>query len=239
MARNGVGIYVPPAGQPVTSGTSISSATHNALIADLGNEITRSLSSDGQTPLTANFPAGGFHITGLGGINGGSLSAKGSILSGTGVANAQTSLPAGADGALVMADSSQAGGLNYGQRGSCLIVGTGALTQADGITAYMGAMAYGTAETVAFTRAPFTGKCIGLFAQCSNAGAGTRAYTLRISGVDTAVAASTSGASTQATDTAHVAHFAAGDVLSVRLVTSSGSTVAQHSVTLDLVKTSA
>ena len=75
MSRNGVGIYVPPIGQPVVSGTSISSAVHNALIADIGAELTRSIASDGQTTPTANLPMGGYTHTGLGAGSGAADSA--------------------------------------------------------------------------------------------------------------------------------------------------------------------
>ena len=65
MSRNGSGVYSLPAGQPVVTGTTISSATHNALMADIAAEITRSIASDGQTVPTANLPMGGFKLTGL------------------------------------------------------------------------------------------------------------------------------------------------------------------------------
>lgn len=66
MARNGVGTYVLPAGQPVVTGTTISSTTHNTLMTDVANALTTSLASDGQTVPTANLPLGGYKITGLG-----------------------------------------------------------------------------------------------------------------------------------------------------------------------------
>lgn len=65
MPRNGLGVYVPPVGQPVVPGTTISSTVFNALVADLGGEVTRSVSTDGQTPMAASLPMGGNKITGL------------------------------------------------------------------------------------------------------------------------------------------------------------------------------
>lgn len=65
MSRNGSGVYSLPAGQPVVTGTTISSAAHNALMSDIATEITRSIASDGQTTPTANLPMGGFKFTGL------------------------------------------------------------------------------------------------------------------------------------------------------------------------------
>lgn len=65
MARNGSGTYVLPAGQPVVTGTSISSTTFNTLTSDLANALTQSLASDGQTTPTANLPMGGYKHTGV------------------------------------------------------------------------------------------------------------------------------------------------------------------------------
>ena len=65
MPRNS-GTYNPPAGQPVISGTSISSTVFNNLVSDLGNEITNSIPRDGSAPPTTNLPLGNFKITGLG-----------------------------------------------------------------------------------------------------------------------------------------------------------------------------
>ena len=53
MARNAGGTYSAPVGQPVVAGTTITAATHNALVADLGTEITDSLSRSGKGPMLA------------------------------------------------------------------------------------------------------------------------------------------------------------------------------------------
>lgn len=66
MSRNGAGTYTLPAGQPVVTGTTISSATHNTLANDLANALTTSIATDGQSVVTANIPMGGFKITNLG-----------------------------------------------------------------------------------------------------------------------------------------------------------------------------
>lgn len=65
MARNGAGTYSLPTGQPVVTGTTISSTVFNTLTADLANALTTSIASDGQTTPTANLPMGGFKLTGL------------------------------------------------------------------------------------------------------------------------------------------------------------------------------
>jgi len=48
MARNAAGTYSKPAGQPVVSGTSISTVAHNALADDIATELTDSLSRSGK-----------------------------------------------------------------------------------------------------------------------------------------------------------------------------------------------
>lgn len=63
MARNGSGTYVLPTGQPVVTGTTISSSTFNTLTSDLANALTTSIASDGQTTPTANLPMGGYRHT--------------------------------------------------------------------------------------------------------------------------------------------------------------------------------
>jgi hypothetical protein len=57
MSRNGSGVYSLPAGNPVVTGTTISSTTMNNTLNDIANALTGSLSADGQTPLTNNLNA--------------------------------------------------------------------------------------------------------------------------------------------------------------------------------------
>jgi hypothetical protein len=52
MSRNGTGTYNLPAGNPVVTGTSISSTWANTTMTDLGNALTGSVAADGQTPMT-------------------------------------------------------------------------------------------------------------------------------------------------------------------------------------------
>ena len=66
MARNGAGTYNLPAGQPVVTGTVISSTTFNTLTSDIATALTASIANDGQTVPVANLPMGGFKLTGLG-----------------------------------------------------------------------------------------------------------------------------------------------------------------------------
>lgn len=66
MARNGSGVYTLPAGNPVVTGTTISSTWANNTLNDLGNAMTASLAYDGQTVPVANLPMGGYIHTGVG-----------------------------------------------------------------------------------------------------------------------------------------------------------------------------
>ena len=64
MPRNGSGTFTLVAGNPVVTGTTITSAWANATAPDIGSEITNSVPRDGQAPPTANLPMGGFRHTG-------------------------------------------------------------------------------------------------------------------------------------------------------------------------------
>jgi hypothetical protein len=52
MSYNGSGTYVPPAGQPVATGTVIQSATFNTLVTDIGNTFNNVLPRDGQASMS-------------------------------------------------------------------------------------------------------------------------------------------------------------------------------------------
>jgi hypothetical protein len=67
LARNGSGtysLYVP--GNPVITGTTISSTWANNTLNDIATALTNSIAKDGQTTPTANLPMGTFKLTGLG-----------------------------------------------------------------------------------------------------------------------------------------------------------------------------
>ena len=67
MSFNGSGTFViNSAGQPVVTGTVISSTAFNALTADLATGLSTALTKDGQTTPTANLPMGTFKFTGMG-----------------------------------------------------------------------------------------------------------------------------------------------------------------------------
>lgn len=65
MPRNGSGTYTLPAGNPVVTGTTISSTWANTTLSDIGTGLTNSIAKDGQTTPTANLPMGSFKHTGV------------------------------------------------------------------------------------------------------------------------------------------------------------------------------
>lgn len=58
MSRNGSGTYNLPAGNPVVTGTTITSAWANTTLSDIATALTGSVASDGQTPITGNLNMG-------------------------------------------------------------------------------------------------------------------------------------------------------------------------------------
>ncbi len=65
MSRNGAGTYNLPAGNPVVTGTTISSTWANNTLSDMASALTQSVAKDGQTVMTNNLPMGGFKLTNL------------------------------------------------------------------------------------------------------------------------------------------------------------------------------
>lgn len=62
MSRNGSGVYTLPAGNPVVTGTTISSTVHNNTMTDLATEMTNSVDKDGQTVITGTIDHNGNQI---------------------------------------------------------------------------------------------------------------------------------------------------------------------------------
>jgi hypothetical protein len=52
MSRNGNGIYNLPAGNPVVTGTTITSSWANTTMQNIADALTQSVASDGQTPMS-------------------------------------------------------------------------------------------------------------------------------------------------------------------------------------------
>ena len=65
MSRNGTGTYSLPAGNPVVTGTTISSTWANNTLTDIATALTGSLAADGQTTATGNLKMGSNRVTGL------------------------------------------------------------------------------------------------------------------------------------------------------------------------------
>jgi hypothetical protein len=65
MPRNGSGTMTLPSGNPVVTGTPVSSTDFNNTMSDLASALTESIAKDGQTPASANLPMGGFKHTGV------------------------------------------------------------------------------------------------------------------------------------------------------------------------------
>lgn len=66
MARNSSGTHSLPTGNPVVTGTPVSSVTHNDTMSDISAEITDSLSRTGKGAMQANLAMGNFKVTGVG-----------------------------------------------------------------------------------------------------------------------------------------------------------------------------
>jgi hypothetical protein len=54
MSRNGSGTYTLPAGNPVVTGTTISSSWANSTLNDIATALTGSVAADGQTPMSGS-----------------------------------------------------------------------------------------------------------------------------------------------------------------------------------------
>lgn len=65
MSRNGSGTYNLPAGNPVITGTTISSNWANTTMSDIATALTGSVAADGQTPMTGALQMGNNKITGV------------------------------------------------------------------------------------------------------------------------------------------------------------------------------
>ena len=66
MARNGSGVYTLPSGNPVVTGSIISSTWANTTLNDIASALTNSISTDGQTTPVSSLPMGGYIHTGVG-----------------------------------------------------------------------------------------------------------------------------------------------------------------------------
>lgn len=65
MSRNGSGTYSLPAGNPVVSGTVITTTWANTTLSDIATALTNSITKNGETTPTANLPMGTYKHTGV------------------------------------------------------------------------------------------------------------------------------------------------------------------------------
>lgn len=65
MSRNGSGVYSLPAGNPVVTGTTISSTWANNTLGDISTALTGSVAADGQTPMTGSLDMNSNQLTNL------------------------------------------------------------------------------------------------------------------------------------------------------------------------------
>lgn len=65
MSRNGSGVYVLPATNPVAPGSTIATVWANGTMSDIATALTGSVAADGQTPMTGNLNANSNKITNL------------------------------------------------------------------------------------------------------------------------------------------------------------------------------
>lgn len=81
MPRNGSGVYSLPAGNPVVTGTTISSSGWaNPTLSDIAAALSASIAVDGQTVPTANLPMGNFrHLNVANGQNANEYATVGQI----------------------------------------------------------------------------------------------------------------------------------------------------------------
>jgi hypothetical protein len=65
MSRNGSGTYTLPTGNPVVSGSIITTSWANTTLNNIASALTQSVASDGQTPMTGSLNMNSNSITGV------------------------------------------------------------------------------------------------------------------------------------------------------------------------------
>ena len=100
MSRNGSGVYSLPTGNPVVTGTTISSTWANTTMQNIADALTQSVASDGQTPMSGNLKMGNKQINNMAdGTSSTDAATLGQLLafieSGTAMLFVQTAAPTG------------------------------------------------------------------------------------------------------------------------------------------------
>ena len=149
MPFNGSGTYGLPAGNPVVTGTTISSATHNTTNSDIASALSLTLVKDGQSTPTANLPMGGFKHTGVGsGSSATDYATVAQLVTGTG---SYAGTVGGTADAILLTPSPAITAYAAGQRFSFIAQGanTGAITVNISSLGAKAITKYGTAALVA------------------------------------------------------------------------------------------
>lgn len=115
---------------------------------------------------------------------------------------------------------------------------TNSATVADSLTVYLGSAHHHATEANVSFCVPFQCIAKNLYVNSAATAAGDRAYTLRKNGVDTSITCASTVAVSSAFDIVHKVSFEAGDLISLKLVTTNLTTVVSHRATLELYKTS-
>lgn len=118
-------------------------------------------------------------------------------------------------------------------RGATLQFSSNNATQADGLTRYF-ADGLSATETDIIFRIPYAGTLTNLYAQTPAMGSGTRSYTVRVNGVDTALTCTQNAPSTTANDTTHSVAVAQGDYVAIKVLTYAGASTITQNATLAL-----
>ena len=164
MPFNGTGTYTLPSGNPVVTGTTISSTTTNNTNSDIATALTNCLTRDGQSTPSADLPMNAKKLTGLaaGASNGDSVRYEQVVLTASLGANVNTFLatPSSANLAAAVTDETGTGALVFANTPTLVapILGTptsGNLTSctADGTNAvgYKNIPQTGSDKTTAYT----------------------------------------------------------------------------------------
>lgn len=112
MSRNGSGVYTLPAGNPVVTGTTITSTWANNTLTDMATALTGSVASDGQTAMTGALNMGTNKITNIADGTAATDAVAYGQLSGFAPATTGSSVLAG-DGAGAFTNVTLATGLTY------------------------------------------------------------------------------------------------------------------------------
>jgi hypothetical protein len=122
MSRNGSGVYSLPAGNPVVTGTTISSSWANSTLSDIATALTGSVAADGQTAMTGNLQMGNNKVTGL--ANGSSSTDAAAYGQITGGINAGSFTTLAASSTLTVTGAGSIQGLTVGRGAGAIATNT-------------------------------------------------------------------------------------------------------------------